>query len=197
MAYCRDRAHRCRPLSMDAAQRHVPASLPLARRVPGRPLAPTSPRCHCHRNGLRSLLTGLLLDADGALVCFRANQPRPDRGGSTPRAAGKDDAVGRTDEPAGRCAARALGHRRPSPDLPRGRMSIPRGSRCRRHRASVSGCRSIASPSFSEVRGRGPLRRGDLARTFPVLRPLPILGRRQPAWRPPPGVKVRASSSAN
>src|SRR5260370_18048404 len=71
----RQRDRRRRDLSMDAFEGGVPATLPLAARLPSVPLARRRLRRGGERHWARLFLSRLLLDADGAPVRRRDHQP--------------------------------------------------------------------------------------------------------------------------
>ena len=64
----------------------------------------------------RAVLPRLLLDADGAFVCRRIDEPCLGRCDRVVRAIGKDNAMGRPDEPSHRRASRPLGRSEPRQD---------------------------------------------------------------------------------
>src|SRR5882672_1993778 len=94
---------------MDTAQGHLPQALPLARRTPGPALASRHARRSSDRRPPRRVLPWLLLDADGAAVRRRPDEPRLGRTDHALRAIRKDDALGRADEPPHRRAPYGLG----------------------------------------------------------------------------------------
>ncbi len=76
-----------------AAQARVPVALPRSGVVPCVPLASACFRRAPARRAARGLLRGLLLDADGALVCRRGDEPELDRSARRP-GTGREGAAG-------------------------------------------------------------------------------------------------------
>src|SRR6516162_153937 len=104
--------HRRRCLPMDAAEGCLPPALSLACQLPASPLASGRAGGCLDGDAAWSLLPWLLLDADGPVVCWRTDEPRLDRCDLGLSASGKDNSMGRTDEPADGGAPCRLGRQR-------------------------------------------------------------------------------------
>ena len=88
----------------------------LAHRVPSPSLATWLARRGPDWGSSRALLPRLLLDADGASVRRRIDEPRLGRRDCAVRSIGKDRTMGRLDKQAYRPGTRRLGRGHPGPD---------------------------------------------------------------------------------
>src|SRR5215813_12000980 len=94
---------------MDAAEGYLPQALSLTHRVPGSSLAARSEGRSLDRDTAWYLLPRLLLAANGVAVRRRAYEPRLGRCDRILGAAGKDNLLGRTVEPADGGAVHRMG----------------------------------------------------------------------------------------
>src|SRR6516162_3135621 len=100
---------------MHAAEGCLSQTLPLAYRVPIPSFATRVARSGRDRGSSRALLSRLLLDADGAAVRRRIDEPHLGWRDRPVCAGGEDHAMGRLDKPDRRDTSRRLGRDQPDP----------------------------------------------------------------------------------